>query len=211
MASAWFAWGAVLLGPAAGLALDRLACRLGGCEGGPRRVWILVLACPALALWAQLVQPGATGFMGALLAWQLLLLARLDAQQFWLPLPLTLTLLATGLLAQAASGPEALFHGGVGAFAGWAALTAIAFAYRRLRGREGLGGGDAWLLAGGGAWTGWIALPTILVWAAAGGLVAVAALAASGRPVGRTQPLPFGVGLAFGIWLAWLYGPIGRA
>jgi len=207
----WLPWSAVLLGPAAGLVLERLARRLDGRDGGPGRVRLLALACPTLAVWAQLVHPGAAGVLGALLAWQLLLLALLDAEQFWLPLPLTLTLVATGLLAQAASGPDALTTGAIGAAAGWAALTAVALAYRRLRGREGLGGGDAWLLAGGGAWAGWMALPTMLVWAAMGGLAAVAALALAGRPVGRTQHLPFGVALAVGIWLAWLYGPIGRA
>lgn len=207
---AWLPWAAVAAGFPAGLALDRLARRMGGREAPRGRAAALALACPALAAWAQLAQPGAAGVLGALLAWQLVLLALLDAEQFWLPLPLTATLIATGLLAQAASGPEALAAGGIGAAAGWAALTAVALAYRRLRGREGLGGGDAWLLAGGGAWAGWIALPTILVWSAFGGLAAVGGLALAGRTIGRAQPLPFGVALAAGIWLAWLYGPIGR-
>lgn len=203
-------WAAVAVGPPAGLALARLAGRLGGRDAGRRRTLALALACPALAAWAQAVQPGAAGVLGALLAWQLLLLALLDAEQFWLPLPLTLTLIASGLLASTVAGPDALAASAIGATAGWAALSAVAFGYRKLRGREGLGGGDAWLLAGGGAWTGWIGLPTTLVWAALGGLAAVGVLTLAGRPVGRTQPLPFGVALAVGIWLAWLYGPIGR-
>jgi leader peptidase (prepilin peptidase)/N-methyltransferase len=98
----------------------------------------------------------------------------------------------------------------VGAFVGWAALTFLSATYRRLRGREGLGGGDAWLLAGGGAWVGWVALPTALVWAAGAGLAAAAALALARRPIAGGQHIPFGVPLAAGIWLAWLYGPIGR-
>lgn len=205
---AWLSWGAVALGAPAGLALARLAARMAAV--GPRRTLILALACPALAAWAQLVHPGAAGVLGALLAWQLLLLALLDAEHFWLPLPLTLTLAATGLLASAAAGPEALIAAAIGAAAGWATLAAVALAYRKLRGHDGLGGGDAWLLAGGGAWVGWISLPTVLVWAALGGLAAVGAMTLAGRPVGRTQHLPFGVALAFGVWLAWLYGPIGR-
>ncbi|MFN4175691.1 prepilin peptidase [Phenylobacterium sp.] len=175
------------------------------------RAIVLALACPALAAWAQAVHPGAPGVLGALLAWQLLLLALLDADDFWLPLPLTLALVASGLVVAIPEGVDVLLHRAVGAFAGWAALTLLSAAYRRLRGREGLGGGDAWLLAGGGAWIGWIALPTALVWAAGAGLAAAAALALARRPIANGQHIPFGVPLAAGIWLAWLYGPIGRA
>lgn len=202
---------AILMGAPAGWGLARLTSQLGGLGRAPRRrIAGFVVAASALAAWAQWAQPGAAGVIGALLAWQLLLLAALDAEHFWLPLPATTALIATGLLAAAAEGPAALAASSLGAAIGWATLAGLALVYRRLRGRDGLGGGDAFLLAGGGAWTGWIALPSALVWSAAAGLAAVGVLAAAGRPVGRAQPLPFGVALAVGIWLAWLYGPIGR-
>lgn len=202
----------VALGIGVGPALARASERLPGGGGrSPRRGIVFALACAGLAAWAQAVHPGAAGVLGAFLAWQLLLLATLDAEHFWLPLPLTLGLAVTGLLTALIGEPEALPARALGAVAGWSVLTAVAAGFRRLRGRDGLGGGDAWLLAGGGAWVGWIALPTVLVWAAAGGLVAVAGLALAGRSVARGQHLPFGVALAAGIWLAWLYGPIGRA
>jgi prepilin signal peptidase PulO-like enzyme (type II secretory pathway) len=49
----------------------------------------------------------------------------------------------------------------------------LAAGYRALRGREGLGGGDAKLLAAGGAWLGWPALPAIMFGAAVLGLAEV--------------------------------------
>lgn len=206
-------WGAILLGAAVGPVLATLSVRLPGVAARPGRgrAVALALACPALAAWSLAARPDATGVLGALMAWQLLLLAILDAEHLWLPRVLTLPLIATGLAAALGEGPDMLVARAVGAAAGFAALAAVAWAYRRLRGREGLGGGDAYLLAGGGAWVGWTALPTALIWAAAAGLAAVALLALAGRRTAAGQPIPFGVFLAMGIWIAFLYGPLGRA
>ncbi|MDP1618214.1 MAG: A24 family peptidase [Phenylobacterium sp.] len=175
----------------------------------PRRYLALELACPALALWSMLAQPSAEGFLGALLAWQLLLLALLDAEHFWLPRMLTLPLIVSGLAVAAAQGVLASHL--LGAGLGFAGLSLLALAYRSFRGREGLGGGDAWLLAGGGAWCGAIALPSILLIGAASGLVFVLVQRLRGRATAADQPLPFGVFLAAGVWLTWLYGPLGLA
>ena len=84
--------------PIASFILFRGRCRT--CAAPiPRRYLALELACPALALWAGLAHPGAEGALGALYAWQLLLLALLDAEHFWLPRLLTLPLIVTGLAA----------------------------------------------------------------------------------------------------------------
>ncbi len=173
-----------------------------------RRKLVLVVACMALALWAGSAWPGPNAFLGSLLGWQLLILALLDFEHFWLPRTLTITLLVSGLIAIAAQSMQSFYEHALGAAIGFALLAALAFAYRKLRGQDGLGGGDAWLLAGGGAWTGWQGLPTILVLGAGAGLVFVALMSVRGKPVGRAQPIPFGVGLAIGIWLTWLYGPL---
>lgn len=175
----------------------------------PRRYLALELACPALALWAGLTHPGAEGALGALYAWQLLLLALLDAEHFWLPRLLTLPLIVTGLAAASLAGAGALADAALGAALGFLVLALIAWLYRRLRRREGLGGGDAYLLAGAGAWCGAWALPTIMIAASLSGLAAVLILRLVGRPVAGDQPVPFGVFLALGGWLAWLYGPLG--
>jgi len=205
---------AIATGLGVGSLIARLSVTLPERDSSARpshlRIALLAFAAAALAAWSVAVQPGWSGVLGATLAWQLLILAVLDAEHFWLPRLLTLPLIGTGLLASAVGGMEPLGSAAIGAAAGFLALSAVALAYRLWRGREGLGGGDAYLLAGGGAWAGWMALPTILVWAAGAGLTAVALLALSGRRVGPRQQLPFGVVLALGIWLAWLYGPLAR-
>ena len=200
--------GPIDLVPIVSFVLLRGRCRTCGAPI-PRRYLALELACPALALWAGLAHPGWEGLLGAIYAWQLLLLAVLDAEHFWLPRLLTLPLILTGLAAAALTGTEALAQAALGSALGFLALAAIAWIYKRVRGREGLGGGDASLLAGTGAWCGALALPTIMIAASLSGLAAVLLLRLLGRPVSGDQPVPFGVFLALGGWLAWLYGPIG--
>lgn len=180
----------------------------------PRRYLALELACTALAGWSLLVHPGPVGLVGALLAWQLLLLAVLDAEHLWLPRVLTLPLIVSGLAASLLPGVAAAPWSGpawsaLGAATGFLSLALIGWLYRRIRGREGLGGGDAYLLAGGGAWCGALGLPGILLLAAGAGLAWVLILRLLGRGPRGDQPLPFGVFLAMGVWLTWLYGPIG--
>ena len=65
------------------------------------------------------------------------------------------------------------------------------------------------LAAGAGAWVGWMGLPSVLLWACAAGLSVVLTLAITRRAVSGADRLPFGTFLAIGIWLTWLYGPIG--
>jgi leader peptidase (prepilin peptidase)/N-methyltransferase len=149
------------------------------------------------------------GVAGAILAWWLLLVAVIDAEHQWLPDGLTLPLLAGGLLVGAWRGAAALQAQLIGAVVGFAALAMVAAAYRRVRGREGLGGGDPRLFAAAGAWVGWTGLPSVLLWASAAGLSLVLARQALGGVVRSDDRLPFGTFLAVGAWLTWIYGPIG--
>jgi leader peptidase (prepilin peptidase) / N-methyltransferase len=198
--------GPIDLVPVLSFVLLRGRCRT--CAAAiPRRYLALELACAGLALWSMLVHPSAQGFLGALLAWQLLLLAVLDAEHLWLPRMLTLPLIVSGLAVAAAQG--SLADHALGAALGFASLSLLALAYRHLRGREGLGGGDAYLLAGGAAWCGALALPSILLIGALCGLAFVLVQRARGQALAEDQPLPFGVFLAAGVWLTWLYGPLG--
>ena len=84
----------------------------------------------------------------------------------------------------------------------------ISLAYRGLRRREGLGLGDAKLLAAAGAWVGWVGLPSVVMLGAVFGLVTALAMRMTGREVGRVTELPFGPALALAFWLVWLYGPL---
>ncbi|MGZ9114258.1 MAG: prepilin peptidase, partial [Brevundimonas sp.] len=121
---------------------------------------LLELACAATGAWAAVAQPTLTeAAFTALLGWQLLLIAIVDAEHQWLPDRLTLPLLATGLAAAVSLPVPTLRDSLVGAAAGFASLWVLSWGYRRLRGREGLGGGDPYLLAAIGAWVGWIGLP----------------------------------------------------
>lgn len=71
-----------------------------------------------------------------------------------------------------------------------------------------MGQGDAKLVAALGAWVGWQGLPTVMLYAAIGGLIVAAVLAARGESVSRERALPFGPYLCAGGWLVWLYGPL---
>jgi leader peptidase (prepilin peptidase)/N-methyltransferase len=93
--------------------------------------------------------------------------------------------------------------------AGFVILWGLGWLYQRLRSRQGLGGGDPFLFGAGGAWVGWIGLPSVLLWGSAAGLSLVLARLILRRPVAMTDRLPFGTFLAAGVWLVWLYGPLG--
>lgn len=185
--------------------------RCGGCdERISIRYPLIELACAAIGGWASISQPTliAVAFT-ALLGWQLLLIAVVDAEHQWLPDRLTLPLLATGLAAAASLPIPTLRDSLIGAVSGFTSLWLLSWAWRRFRRREGLGGGDPYLLAAIGAWTGWVGLPSVLVWASTAGLSLVAARRLTGREVSGSDRLPFGVFLAIGAWLTWLLGPIG--
>ncbi len=197
-----------------GPGLVRLGLRLlrdeAGDPPGRRRQALMALAAAGIGVWAALAQPSPlAAVLTALLGWQLLLIAAIDAEHFCLPDQLTLPLLATGGLAAVLLDQTAPLDALIGAAAGFSALWLLAFVYRRLRGREGLGDGDPFLLAAGGAWVGWMGLPSVLLWASAAGLSLVGARLLVGNRVTATDRLPFGPCLAAGIWLTWMLGPLG--
>jgi leader peptidase (prepilin peptidase)/N-methyltransferase len=201
-------------GLAVGAGLVRLGARLirneAGETPGLRRHALMALAAAGIGVWAALVQPTVpAAVLTALLGWQLLLIALIDGEHFCLPDQLTLPLLATGGLAAVLLDHTAPLDALIGAAAGFASLWLLAFVYRRLRGREGLGDGDPFLLAAGGAWVGWMGLPSVLLWASAAGLSLVGARLLVGSKVSATDRLPFGPCLAVGIWLTWMLGPLG--
>ena len=199
------AWGLI---PLLGYAVAR---RCGGCGASiPVRQPLMETAGALIGVWAALAQTSpVAAALTAALGWQLLLIAVIDGEHFWLPDVLTLPLLATGLLAAAVLERLVVIDAVIGAGVGFTALWLIGRLYRRLRGREGLGGGDPYLLAAGGGWVGWIGLPSVLLWAATAGLSVVAARILLGREVSGHDRAPFGVYLAVGIWLTWLLGPLG--
>jgi leader peptidase (prepilin peptidase)/N-methyltransferase len=166
------------------------------------------LAALAAALIALAVDDIETAWLDCLLGWWLLALAWIDVRRLILPDVLTLPLIVAGLLAAAVLDPDSLAERALGAALGYLALRAVAWAYLRLRGREGLGQGDAKLLAAAGAWLGAVALPQIILVAALSALLVAAALRLSGRTMHAHSALPFGPFLALAIWALWLFGPL---
>lgn len=129
----------------------------------------------------------------------LLFAALVDARTMLLPDVSTLGLLACGLIARALFGLESAIEGALGAVVGYAVLFSVNFVFRGLKGRDGLGGGDAKLFAAGGAIVGVSALPLVLVIAATLSLCALAIfhLQNPSRPIER---LAFGPSLAAAIF-----------
>jgi leader peptidase (prepilin peptidase)/N-methyltransferase len=169
----------------------------------------LELAAIGVAVWSAAETTGAWFWLSCALGWMLLTLAVTDARDMILPDALTLPLIGAGLAFGAAFDRDDLADHAIGAVAGFLALYGINAIYRRIRGREGLGLGDAKLLAASGGWLGWPALPSVVLIAGVAALIAILVGRAAGRRLGPGDPVPFGAFLAAGFWLVWLYGPLG--
>ncbi len=159
------------------------------------------LAAMAVAGWAAWADPDRV-WADCLLGWGLLALAWIDWEHFRLPDALNLPLIPAGLLAAWIEDPDALLDRALAAVLGYALFRGVAWSYRRLRGREGLGQGDAKLLAVAGAWLGIAGLPDVLLIAALSG---IGLAFTRGRQALAGAPIPFGPALALGIWLVRLY------
>jgi leader peptidase (prepilin peptidase) / N-methyltransferase len=183
--------------------LARGRCR--HCGGRIDRRHLAIEAGAALiGLTAIFAHPIPAAVATALFGWWLFLLAALDVEHHWLPDRLTLPLIPAGLIvAWIGIGPS-LESRLIGAAAGFLSLAAIAFAYRRLRGREGLGGGDPKLFAAIGAWLGWQQLPFVLLGAGLLGLAVILMMHLRGRAVAATDRLPLGTLMALAAWPIWL-------
>lgn len=161
----------------------------------------------AIAAWAALADAEPARLAAnCLLGWTMLALAWIDWRSMRLPDALTLPLLLAGLLATWLDRPGDLPAHLLGALAGFAAFALVGWLYHRLRGQEGLGLGDAKLLAAGGAWLGWEALPVTVLVATMLALALALVQRLAGRAVTRETALPFGPMLALAIWLVRLHG-----
>ena len=162
-----------------------------------------------VAGWAALIVPPRVFVATCLLGWLLVALAAVDIWVRRLPDSLNLALVATGLAAAVVLDGDRLFDHVLGCGVGYASLVAIEIAYRRLRGRDGLGRGDAKLLAGIGAWVGFQSLLQCIFVAALGGIVFMLTVGlVRRRRIATDTAILFGPFLALGGWLTWLYGPL---
>lgn len=157
--------------------------------------------CAVIGALALGVMPNLGGIGWAVFGWVLLTLTVLDWRHFWLPDALTLPLAFLGFTIGLWATDVALFDRAIGAAAGYGALLAIALGYRAVRGRDGLGLGDAKLLGALGAWMGWQALPFILLIASVTGLLV---MLMTGRAKEAGARVPLGTFLALAAVPAWI-------
>ncbi|CAA9529819.1 MAG: hypothetical protein AVDCRST_MAG23-821 [uncultured Sphingosinicella sp.] len=169
-----------------------------------RRLLAIEAGAALIGLTAIAAHPLPAAVFTALFGWWLFLLAALDVEHHWLPDRLTLSLLPAGLaVGLIGIGPpvEARL---IGAAVGYGTLALIGWAYQRLRGREGLGGGDPKMFGAIGAWLGWALLSHVLLGAGLIGLAAVVAMRLRGKAVAATDRLPLGTLMALAAWPIWL-------
>lgn len=169
---------------------------------------VVEISAALVAVWAFLAVPPEMVWQTCFLGWVLLTLAIIDWRTLTLPDVLTLPLIATGLAAVGFQDKELLISHALAAVTGLCAFVLIGVAYRRVRGVEGLGLGDAKLFAAAGTWLGPWGLPSVLLIGSLSALAWATLLAVSEKRLNGSRKLPFGTFLSAGIWLVWLYGPI---
>ncbi|QPF93855.1 prepilin peptidase [Bradyrhizobium commune] len=176
---------------------------------GTRAPLVLSLAL-LVGVFASLVTaPGAEGIFGAFLAALMLAVAANDARHYLIPNELTGAALMLALLRAAAfvpdTGAEALLWPLARAASVTIPLLLLMFAYRRWRGRDGLGLGDVKLAAVCGAWLDLATVAAVIELAA---LLAIGAYVANTalqrKRLRATAFLPFGLFLAPAIWIGWI-------
>jgi len=103
----------------------------------------------------------------------LVYLAYIDLRSFRLPDIITLPLILSGLLVSGLSnqGFVSFQDSVIGTTLGFSFLWLLNSLYRLAKQLDGIGMGDAKLLAALGAWLGWFALPSILLMASLTGLI----------------------------------------
>jgi leader peptidase (prepilin peptidase)/N-methyltransferase len=149
----------------------------------------------------------AAALAAAVAGWALIALAFIDLETGYLPDAITLPLAAVGLAANAAGAFVPFSDAAIGAVAGYAMFRGVDVLYKAMRGREGLGQGDAKLLAAIGAWSGWMMLPVVVFAGALATLAAIGIARLRGRKTQMEQPIPFGPGLCAAGFLALLFAP----
>jgi leader peptidase (prepilin peptidase)/N-methyltransferase len=166
-------------------------------------VEVLTAALSAALVWH--FGSGWTGLATLFFLYTLIALTFIDADTQLLPDDLTYPLLWAGLLVNINGMFVPLHDAVIGAAAGYLFLWLVYWAYKLLRGREGMGYGDFKLLAALGAWMGWAMLPTIVLMSSVVGSVCGLVLMVLNKR-GLDYQIPFGPYLAAAGVIAMLYG-----
>ncbi len=185
------------INPSSGLSLNALSL-------SPRKAMLACVAAALASLVGALIAPSYVVVSGTLLACMLVWASAVDLDRFVLPDILTLGLVVAGVGLAVIDGLDVARPRIFGAIAGYAALATLAWSYRRVRRRHGLGLGDAKLLAASGAWLGWAALPAVVLIASLAGLLSIGVIILVRGRHKIDAPIPFGPFIAAGTWIVWL-------
>ena len=146
------------------------------------------------AMLEQVLRPDvlASGLLALLLGW----ICVVDLRHFRIPDAASLGLITTGLAFSLMSPVVTPVWAVTGSVIGYAAFAGLGAAYFRVAGQDGLGLGDAKLLAAAGAWLGLRDLPMLVAMAAVGALTFAL--------LSRQRKLAFGPWLAGAFWIIWV-------
>jgi leader peptidase (prepilin peptidase) / N-methyltransferase len=146
---------------------------------------------------ARLLGPTLQAAVAMAFVSALLVLTLIDYDHQLLPDLITLPGIAAGLAASLLKGPPTPLSSAVAAAGGYLAFWAVAGAYQRARGIEGLGQGDWKMTAMLGAFLGWEKLLlTVFVATLAGTVVGLGLMAFGGRSSRHALPLGTFLGIA---------------
>ena len=146
---------------------------------------------------ARLMGPTAQAVVAMALVTALLVLTLIDYDHQLLPDAVTLPGIAAGLAASLLDGPPTPLSSAAAAAGGYLAFWAVAKAYERTRGIEGLGQGDWKMTAMLGAFLGWEKLLlTVFVATLSGTVVGLGLMAFGGRSGRHALPLGTFLGIA---------------
>lgn len=169
-------------------------------------IWLIGLSivyAVSFSLFAAPSRMSGAGLYASLgLGVSLLFLSYIDLRTGLLLDVITLPLIAAGIAF------ALLFDGAwglslTGAIVGYALIAGLGYIWRYTRGYEGIGLGDAKLLAAGGAWVGLTSLPMILLIASGTGLLIALIVSRKSQSTEERLAIPFGPALGVGIWIAW--------
>jgi leader peptidase (prepilin peptidase) / N-methyltransferase len=122
----------------------------------------------------MLIAPGVRGALGALLAGVMLAIAAIDARHGIIPDEWNAAGLTLAVLNAMLQNPETMVEAMAAALLRGGGLSllflGLRLGYRWLRGREGIGLGDAKLAVVAGAWLDWLTIPIAVEIAALAGL-----------------------------------------
>jgi leader peptidase (prepilin peptidase) / N-methyltransferase len=160
-------------------------------------------ACALTAAAAAWALPAPLSAIGAILSWTLIGLALIDLRYLEVPDAVSLPLIPAGLAVTWWIEPDAVLAHLGAAVAGAGAIWLLGAFFRRVRGVDGIGGGDIRLFAAAGSWVGLAGMPGVLFLSGIFGLIAALVLVRSGR-VDWGGRIPFVPALAAAFWVVFL-------